>query len=137
MAEKSTIAKMFGDLVNGLDGIVEKKYIFLGGRPDIKDASSEPMKKFIVIELPTNIDDIAVGDHKFHLMTEGVMYLISEAKKNRTYNINSVSDFAEEVTDRFPIRGKYIAATNPSVLLRGVDEYGYQIVTVTFNIHSK
>lgn len=137
MAEKSTIAKMFGDLVNGLDGIVEKKNIFLGGRPDIKDASSDPMKKFIVIELPTNIDDIAVGNHKFHLMTEGVMYLISEAKKNRTYNINSISDFTDEVTDRFPICGEYIAATNPSVLLRGVDEYGYQIVTVTFNIHSK
>ena len=38
MAEKSTIAKMYDDLVKRLDGIVERKFIFSGGRPDIKDA---------------------------------------------------------------------------------------------------
>lgn len=65
------------------------------------------------------------------------MYLISEAKKNRTFNINSISDFTEEVSSRFPICGDYIAAANPSVLLRGIDEYGYQIVTITFDIHTK
>ena len=137
MAERTTIAKIYGDLVNGINGIVEPKYIFLGGRLDIKDVDSETMKKFIVIELPTNIEDIAVGNHKFHLTTEGVMYLISEAKKNRTFNINSISDFTEEVSSRFPICGDYIAAANPSVLLRGIDEYGYQIVTITFDIHTK
>ena len=137
MAEKSTIAKMYNDLVNALDGIVEKKYIFLGGRPDIKDADLETMKKYIVIELPVNIEDIAFGKNKFHLVTTGVMFLISEAKKNRTLNVNSLSDFTEEVTDRFPVSGEYIAATNPSVLMRGMDEYGYQIVTVTFDVHTK
>lgn len=136
MAEKTTIAKMYDDLVNAIDGIVERKYIF-NQRPDIKEAELETMTKYVVIELPVRISDMAVGNHKFHLTTTGVFYLISKAKKNRTFNVNTLSDFTEEVTDRFPIRGEYIAATNPVVLSSGVDEFGYQIVTVTFDIHNK
>ena len=137
MAEKSTIAKMYTDLVNALDGVVEKKCIFIGGRPDIKEAEEDPMKKFVVIELPVTIEDMAAGNHKFHLTTNGVFYLISEAKKNRTYNVNALSDFTEEVTSKFPIRGEYIVASNPTVLMSGMDEYGYQIVTVSFDVHNK
>ena len=137
MAGKSTIAKMYNDLVNAMDGIVERKYIFPGGRPDIKEADLETMTKYIIIELPVSIDDMAAGNHKFHLTTTGVLYLLSKAKKNRTFNVNALSDFTEEVTDRFPICGEYIAATNPTVLMSGTDEYGYQLVTVTFDIHNK
>ena len=137
MAEKSTISRMYDDLVSALDGIVERKYIFIGGRPDIKEAELETMTKYIIIELPVSIDDMAAGNHKFHLMTTGVLYLLSKAKKNRTFNVNALSDFTEEVTDRFPICGEYIAATNPTVLMSGTDEYGYQLVTVTFDIHNK
>ena len=137
MAQKTTIAKMYDDLVNAMDGIVERKFIFVGGRPDIKEAQLETMKKYIVIELPINIEDIAVGNNKFHLTTTGVIYLISKAKKNRTYNINELSDFVEEVTDKGPVKGEYIAAVNPSVLATGMDEFGYQIATVTFDIHTK
>ena len=137
MTEKSTIAKMYSDLINALDGIVERKYIFSGGRPDIKEADLEKMTKYIVVELPVTIEDFAVGNHKFHLNTTGVFYLISQAKKNKTFNVNALSDFTDEVTDRFPIRGEYIAATNPTVLMSGMDEYGYQIVTVTFDVHTK
>ena len=134
---KSTIARMYDDLVNAVDGIVERKYIFTGGRPDIKEADIDTMKKYIVIEIPVNIEDIAVGNHKFHLTTSGVFYLISKAKKNRTYNINAISDFVDEVTDLFPVKGEFIAAVNPIVLATGMDEYGYQIATVTFDIHTK
>ena len=137
MAGRTTIAKMYNDLVNAVDGIVERKYIFVGGRPDIKEAELEKMKKYIVVELPVGIEDAVVGNHKFHLTTSGVFYLISEAKKNRTFNINALSDFTEEVTDKFPICGEYIVATNPSVLMSGMDEFGYQIVTVSFDVHNK
>lgn len=137
MAEKTTISKMYDDLVNAMVGVVERKFIFVGGRPDIKEAQLETMKKYIVIELPISIEDIAVGNNKFHLTTTGVIYLISKAKKNRTYNINELSDFVEEVTDKFPVKGEYIAAVNPSVLTTGMDEFGYQIATVTFDIHTK
>lgn len=136
MAEKSTIAKMYDDLVNALDGVVERKFIFPGGRPDIKEADLEQMKKYIVIELPVQISDMAVGNKKFHLTTTGVFYLLSVAKKNKTFNVNMLSDFTEEVTDTFPIRGSYITATNPVVLMNGMDEFGYQVVTVTFDIHN-
>lgn len=137
MAEKTTIAKMYDDLVNALDGIAERKYIFPGGRPDIKEADLETMKKYIVVELPVSISDMAVGSNKFHLTTKGVFYLLSKSKKNKTFNVNTLSDFTEEVTDRFPIRGEYIAATNPTVLMNGMDEYGYQLVTIAFDVHTK
>lgn len=137
MSGKSTISKMYDDLINALDGIVERKLIFPGGRPDIKEADDSSMKKFIVVEIPTGIEDMVVGNHKFHLTTTGIIYLFTKAKKNKTFNVNTLSDFVEEVTDKFPISGKYIAATNPTVLMNGVDEYGYQIVTVTFGIHNK
>ena len=136
MAQMSTIAKMYNDLINGLEGIVERKYIF-PQRPDVKDADLETMTKYIVVEIPVAITDMAAGNNKFHLTTTGVFYLISKAKKNMTFNVNSLSDFTEEVTDRFPIRGEYIVASNPSVLATGVDEFGYQIVTITFDIHTK
>ena len=117
MAKKSTIAKMYDDLINAMDGIVERKLIFPGGRPDIKEADLDKMEKYIVVELPVSIEDYAVGNHKFHLTTTGVFYLISKAKKNKTFNVNALSDFTEEVTDKFPISGKYIAATNPIVIM--------------------
>ena len=137
MAEKSTIAKMFDDLVDTLEGVVERKYIFLGGRPDIKEADLESMSKYVVVELPVQVSDMAMGNYKFHLTTTGVFYLLSKAKKNKTFNINTLSDFTESVTDLFPIKGSYITATNPTVLANGLDEYGYQLVTVTFDIHNK
>ena len=137
MAEKSTIAKMYDDLINAMDGIVERKFIFPGGRPDVKEPDLDSMPKYIVVELPVNIEDYAAGNNKFHLTTTGVFYLLSKAKKNRTFNVYTLSNFTEAVTDRFPIRGEYIAATNPTVLMSGTDEYGYQIVTITFDVHTK
>ena len=137
MAKKSTISKMYNDLINAMDGIVECKFIFPGGRPDIKEAELDKMEKYIVVELPVNIEDMAVGNHKFHLTTTGVFYLFSKAKKNKTFNVNTLSDFTEEVTDKFPIRGDYIAATNPAVIMNGLDEFGFQIVTVSFDVHTK
>ena len=136
MANLTTIAKMYNDLINGLEGVVGRKFIF-PQRPDVKEADFETMQKYIVVDLPAQITDMAVGNHKFHLTTTGVLYLFSRAKKNMTYNVNSLSDFTEEVTDRFPISGEYIAAVNPTVLATGVDEFGYQIVTITFDLHSK
>ena len=128
---------MYDDLVNAMDGIVERKFIFVGGRPDIKEADIETMKKYIVIELPVGIEDMVVGNSKFHLTTTGVFYLFTVAKKNRTFNVNTLSDFTEDVSDKFPIKGDYIVASNPKVLMSGIDEYGYQLVTVTFDVHNK
>ena len=137
MAEKTTIAKMYDDLINAFDGIVERNLIFPGGRPDIKEPDLEKMPKYIVVELPVNIEDYAAGNNKYLLTTTGVVYLFSKAKKNRTFNVNALSDFTEAVTDKFPISGEYIAAANPTVLMSGTDEFGYQLVTVSFDIHSK
>lgn len=137
MATTGTIAKMYNDLVNALEGVVSRQYIFVGGRPDIKEASLQTMKKYAVIELPVGISDMAAGYNKFHLTTTGVMYLFTSAKKDRTFNVNTLSAFTEEVLDLFPIGGEYIVASNPTVLMNGTDEYGYQLVTVSFDLHNK
>ena len=134
MAKKTPISAIYTDLVTALSVVIESKYIFLGGRPD---TSSESMNKFAVIELPVGIEDIAVGRKKFSLSTTGVVYLFVKAKSNGTLNVNTTSDFVESVCGVFPVNGDYCEAYNPSVLMKGADEYGYQTVSITFDINTK
>lgn len=136
MAEKSTIAKMYTDLVTAFQNVITTKAIFCGGRPNFGE-DEKPPKRILVIELPVTIEDYAVGKKKFLLNTTGVVYLFDKAKKDTTLNVDSTSDFTESVVDLFPIVGSFFSAVNPKVLMRGADEYGYQLVTVTFDIHSK
>lgn len=136
MAAKSTISRIYTDLVTAIQEVITSKAIFTGGRPDFGEDEIPP-KRFIVIELPVQIEDYVVGKSKFLLNTTGVVYIFDKAKKDTTLNVNATSDFVESVTDLFPIVGQYFSAVNPKVLMRGADEYGYQVVTVTFDIHSK
>ena len=137
MAEKTTIFKMYDDLKNAVKSVVELKYIFYGQRPDFKQADLDALDKFIVIELPVGIDDYAAGNNRFHLTTQGVFYLFSKSRENKTFKIESLSNYTEQIAELFPIKGEYIAATNPNIIIRGTDEYGFQIVTITFNVHTK
>ena len=136
MAKKSTISKIYDDLVTAMKGVIESKYIFCGERPDVTKDNSE-MEKFVVIELPVSIRDIAIGKHKFLLHSRGLIYLFTKAKSNATLNVNMTSDFIESVMDLFPISGSYIAAVKPEPLLTGADEYGYHVTSVSFEIHTK
>lgn len=136
MAKKSTIARIYDDLVTACKTVVESKYIFTGGRPNNIMTDSD-VAKFIVIDLPVSIEDIAFGNKKFVLDTTGVIYLFVKSKKDSTLNINATSDFIEEVFNLFPVRGAVCGAANPKVLTRGADEYGYQVVTVTFDLQTK
>ena len=136
MAEKTTRAKMFDDLTNALKGVIESKYIFLGNRPKI-DKDNVTMDKFAVIEMPTRVIDVAIGKRKFLLETTGVFYLFTKSKSNNTLNVNAASDYEEAVIELFPISGSYIAAVNPVTIMNTVDEYGYQVTSIMFEIHTK
>lgn len=136
MAEKTTRAKIFDDLVDAIKSVIEPKYIFLGNRPKI-DKDNVTMDKFAVIELPTRLRDVAVGKRKFLLETTGIFYLLTKSKTNNTLNVNAASDFEDNVLDLFPISGSYIAAVHPVTIMNKVDEYGYQVTSIMFEIHTK
>lgn len=136
MAANTTIALIYDDLVNAVKGIIEPEHIYLGCRPDVITEES-PVSRFVVIDLPVHIKDMAAGNHKFHLTTIGVFHLFVKSKKNSTLNVNATSDFMEQLTGLFPISGEYVAATDPKVLTDGIDEYGYSFVTITFGLHTR
>lgn len=136
MAKKSTIELIFEDLVNAVNGIIEREYIFTGDRPDVINEES-PVQRFVVITLPVSIEDIAVGNKKFMLKTIGMIDLFFKSKKDGTLNINATSEFLEGAAGLFPISGNVIAAANPKVHMRGTDEYGYQFISIIFDLHTK
>lgn len=136
MTQRTTIAKIYEDLYNAVSNVESGLSVFLGERPTFS-RSGEPLNKFAVIELPVAIRDIAFGKNKFMLYTTGVIYLFTKAKNDNTLNVNAYSDFAESVVDLFPISGTYCVASNPEVQGRGADGNGYQVVTITFDLHTK
>lgn len=136
MAAKSPIAAIYTDLVTALSGVIEAKYIFPGGRPKTATDPST-MNKFIAIELPVSIEDIAAGNKRFVLSTTGVLYLFYKSKTNGSLNVNATSDFIDSVERLFPIVGEYCGASSPRILMNGADEYGYQLVTITFDLQTK
>lgn len=132
----TTIARIYDDLTTAMSHVISEKQIFLGERPDTaKDGKQKNV--FAVIELPVNISDVAIGNRRLMLYTSGIFYLFSRAKSDNTLNINALSDFTESVWNLFPISGNYIVASNPEILSRGKDGYGYQVVSISFDLHSK
>ena len=133
---KSTLYNMYNDLVKAVKPIVGNKYIFLKDRPKMKEGES-PMEKFIVVDLPVSIEDYVVGKKKEYLVTSGVFYLFTQARKNETLDIGATGDFVDSIVDLFPISGDYIAACNPTVRMTGSDGMGFQVTTISFDIHTK
>ena len=136
MAAKTPITLIYTDLVKALSGVIESKYVFLG-RPNTSMNGDSTMAKFAVVELPLRIEDYAIGKKKWMLVTSGMFYLFTKSKANNTLNLNAASDFLESVVNLFPIVGDVCSATNPTVLLSGADEYGYQVTSITFDLQTK
>lgn len=136
MAKKSTLYYIYSDLVNAVKNIIDSKYIFLGDRPNVNNEAT-PMSKFVVISLPLRIDDRVIGNRKISLETEGVLHLFTLARANNTLNLNDTGEFIDKAMSLFPISGDYCVATNPSVVLSGADNLGYQAVTIRFDLRSR
>lgn len=136
MSQANVISSIYTDLGKALMAVIESKYMYFGGRPDNIKADTK-IDKFIVIELPVSIEDIAAGRKKFVLNTTGVFYLFNKAKSDMTLNLTTTSQLIADVEALFPIVGDYCKATNPKVLMRGADGYGYQVTTITFDLMTK
>ena len=63
--------------------------------------------------------------------------MFCKAKTDRTLNIGAQSDLTQKVLDVFPINGKHVTATKPTVLMQGEDGYGYQVTQITFKLRTK
>jgi len=133
---KSTIYNIYNDLVNAIKPIVGTSYVFLKDRPKIS-TDNVAMKKFAVVDLPVSIDDYVIGGRKTYLTTSGLYYLFAQARKNDTLDVNAMGALVDEVVDLFPIKGDYVIASNPVVRMTGSDGQGFQVTTVSFDIHTK
>lgn len=133
---KSTLYNMYNDLVEAVKPIVGTKNVFLRNRPKLNDGSA-PMSKFIVVKLPANINNLVKGHKKTCIYTSGVLELYTQARSNDTLDPNSTGDFVDNIDELFPIKGKYVIASNPIVRSTGSDEAGFQVVTITFDLHSR
>ena len=132
----ATLANIYGDLVNALTNIIDGKYIFLSERPNVNSETTQ-MTSFVVVDLPTTISDVALGNHRFLLTTTGVIYVFVKAKRDNTLNVNAMSSLVESVIQLFPISGTYSVATEPEILGKGADGNGYHVTSISFTLHTK
>lgn len=133
---KSTLYNIFADLVGAVSPIVNSKYIFLKDRPNVGD-SGTPMSQFVVIDIPTTIQDYVIGESKTMLHMGGILYVFVQARSNNTLNVNAVGDLIDSLVSIFPIKGTHIVATNPRVLMSGADGQGFQVTTITFDLRCR
>lgn len=134
MAAKTPISIIYNELTDFLAQFISEDNIFWGNRPD---AVSDKMKTFAVIDLPTEISDLVVGNSDFSLETTGVFYLFARSKTNATLNGNSASDLVHSVKSGFPYSAQHIKATKPVVLSRGYDGNNFHVFTITFDLRTK
>lgn len=133
---KSTLYNIYNDLVKAVKPIVGSKYVFLKDRPKTKEGEV-PMEKFVVVDLPVSIDDYVIGGKKTYLTTSGVFYLFTQARSNDTLDVNVMGDLVDNVVNLFPIKGDYVVASNPVVRMTGSDGMGFQVSTISFDLHSR
>ena len=133
-APKTPISIIYNELTDYLAQFMSEDYIFWGKRPD---SVSDKMKTFVVIDLPTDIEDIVVGNSDFSLKTTGVFYCFARAKTDSTLNGNAISDLVHDVKSNFPYSAQHIKITNPVVLSRGYDGNNFFVYTVTFDLRTK
>ena len=131
MAGKPLIYLVYSDLVEAVKGIGKKTFL---DRP--KDTKEE-LANFIVIDIPTEIRGLVKGNADVTSECYGTYSVFCKAKTDRTLNIGVQSDLTQKVLDVFPINGKHVTATKPTVLMQGEDGYGYQVTQITFKLRTK
>jgi len=131
MAKKSLTYHIFNDLSTAVSGIAKKVYL---DRP--KTTESE-ITDFIVVDLPTVIHNRVKGDMSVMAGCYGVYYVFVKSKDDYTPNMTKQTSLVQSVLDVFPISTSHITATEPTVLMKGEDGYGYHVTTITFKVRTK
>lgn len=131
MAKKALIHLIYNDLVSAVKGIASKTSL---GRPEPIGSN---VASLIVIDIPTEIRSRIKGSYDMSVDCYATFDIFCKSKSDRTLNIGSQSDLTQKVLDVFPINGKAVIASNPTVLLKGFDETGYQVTSISFKLRTK
>lgn len=131
MTGRPLIYLVYSDLVEAVDGIGKKTFL------DRPKSTSVELANFIVVDIPTEMRGRMKGNLDVTSDCYGTYTVFCKAKTDRTLNIGSQSDLVQKVLDLFPINGKHVTATKPSVLMQGEDGYGYQVTQITFRLRTK
>jgi hypothetical protein len=126
---------IYNDLVEAVKPIVGGKCVFLNDRPKFHEGTA-PMEKFIVVDLPVSIGDYVTGSETY-LTTSGIFYLFAQSRSNETLDVNVMGRMVDDVLSLFPVSGLFVVASNPVLRMTGSDGHGFQVATVTFDIHSR
>lgn len=110
--------------------------IFISNRPKIGAAGAK-YKSFAVIVLPSRLYRDVKGNTDFLMSTNGILSIGVEAKKDGQPNIERQTEIVQSFLDLFPINDDYISATNPVILMKGLDETNFQITHIMFDIRTK
>lgn len=129
--KKPLLYLVYQDLVGAVNGIGKKTFL------DRPKTGTEDLANFIVIDIPTEIKGMVKGNFGVMADTYGTFSVFCKAKSDATLNIGTQSDLTQKVLDLFPINGKHITASKPTVLMQGEDGYGYQVTQISFKIRTK
>lgn len=131
MAKKALIYLIYNDLVSAVKGIASKTSL---GRPE---PIGSDVASLIVIDIPTEIRSRIKGSYDMSVDCYATFDIFCKSKSDRTLNIGSQSSLTQKVLDVFPINGKAVIASNPTVLLKGFDDTGYQVTSISFKLRTK
>lgn len=132
MANKSATYQMFNSVITMLNGCGVKCYI--SDRPKETPAK---MSEFAVVAFPVMIRRPYIGYDDFRYTTKGIIYLFCRAKNDGTPNIDKQTALVRKVFAQFPYKDEICECVNPTVLMEGADDYGFQVTTVTFVLRTK
>ena len=130
MAERPMIYRIYDDLVKAVNGIGKKTFL---ERPK---TLQQELTDFVVITIPTEIRGRVKGGLGFRSGAYGLFSVFCKAKTDGTINIGTQSSLVEQVLGIFPITGETVEASNPTILMRGDDGYGYQVTQITFKFRT-
>ena len=128
---KPLLYLIYDDLTNAVKGIAKKTF---HGRPE---PIGTDVASLIVIDIPTEIRSRIAGGHDVMVDCYASFDVYCKAKTDRTINIGSQSDLTQKVLDVFPINGNHIVASNPTVMIQGFDETGYQVTQISFKLRTR
>lgn len=131
MANKPLIYYIYNDLVTAVNGIAKKTYL------DRPKALAEETTNFIVVDIPDNIRKRFKGDMNFMVGCYGVFHLFVKSKTDGTPNIDTQTRLTDSILNVFPINGIHVTASEPDVLMKGTDGYGYHVTTITYKLRTK
>lgn len=131
MAKKALLYLIYDDLTNAVNGIAKKTFL---GRPE---PIGTDVASLIVIDIPTEIRSRIAGSYEMSVDCYATFSVYCKAKTDRTLNVSSQSDLTQKVLDVFPINGKCIVCSKPTVLLQGFDKTGYQVTQISFKLRTK